>query len=113
MDTRQGEALRKRRVAARKKSITVEIPELMWTGIGEHAQRIGLRRDEYARMLLEAAYAVRVGKVDDHELDTMIGIVAVLAGKLPTAQIAKGLKLSEDKVVEIIAAWREETAGRA
>lgn len=113
MDAQQGEQLRKKRAAMRKKSITIEMPELMFNGIAAKAQTVGLRPHEYARMLLEAAYAVRVGKVDDHELDTMIGIVAVLAGKLETAQIAKGLKLSEDKVVEIIRLWREETAGRA
>jgi hypothetical protein len=112
MDQKQGSRLVTRRMGMHTKQVCLDLPAKMFEGIVEKAKECGLRPSQYAMMLLEAAYAVRVGKVEDNDLDATIGIVVVLSTQLETAKIARGLKITEDLVVKIIDAWRDETAGR-
>ena len=112
MDAKQGDRLVTRRMGAQKKQVCLDVPAKMFEGIEKKAKEIGVRPLQYAEMLLEAAYATRVGIIADADLDATIGIIMVLSVKCETAQIARALKISEDLVVKIIAAWRDETAGK-
>ena len=100
------------RQSVTKRQITIEMPAQMFEGIQVYAKTIGQRPHQYARMLLEAAYAVRCKKIEDVDLDTMIGIIMVLESRLPTSQIAKGMGVSEDLVVTIIKAWKNTVIGQ-
>jgi hypothetical protein len=112
MDEKSGHRLTQWRMGSHRKVITIDVPAVMFEGMVAKAKEAGLRPSQYAAMLFEAAYAARVGKIEDRDLDATIGIIMVLSVNCPTVQIARALKISEDLVVRIIAAWREMASER-
>lgn len=88
-------------------SITLALDKAMHDGMARRAQAMGKRFNDYARQLIEAAYAVRVGMekgfpASDHELDQAVRAVFCLAGEHNPKSIARATGWPEGLVRDVL-----------
>lgn len=93
-------------------ALTVRVSPAMHAGLQERAREIGAMTTEaYASLLVEAAYAARIGQetgmpCGDDELDTAVRLALACAGVAEPDEIAAFLGLPESLVRRILDGWR-------
>ena len=93
------------------RQITFSVDDRVFAALGQRAEGLGYRTGTYAKMLFEAAFAVRVGVTDEPDLHQRIELAIVLHGaRKSTADIADAVGLSEASVCRIIDAWKVREA---
>lgn len=96
------------------RQITFKVSAKVHARLGEMAGEANVAPTTYARMLFDAAYAVRCGVHSEPGLDDQVARVLMLFGlDMDTARIARRVGIPEHRVVRILDAWRQETRGGA
>lgn len=94
-------------------SVTLKVLPRMHQRMHDMGRALGYTGTQYAELLLNAAFAARVGhergeEPTDRELDEQVRLVFACAGQGSTAAIAKATGVPEHRVVRILEGWREE-----
>lgn len=93
-------------------AMTIRVTPAVHAGLQERAREIGAMTTEaYAALLLEAAYAARIGQetgtpCGDDELDVAVRLALACAGVAEADEIAAFLGLPETLVGRILDGWR-------
>jgi hypothetical protein len=91
--------------------VTLKVPPRMHQRMHEMGRTLGYTGTQYAELLLNAAFAARVGQErgeepSDRELDEQVKLVFACGGQGNTAAIARATGVPEHRVVKILEAWR-------
>lgn len=98
----------------RKCPLTLSVHERLYKGLQTAAVRLGMKRADYAQVLLDAAHAARHGGTGDTQLEDVVGATLLLYGsEFDTATIARVLKTTEPQVVRIIQQWKNRNRDAA
>lgn len=97
--------------------LTLKVHPRMAEGLRARGAAMGnMTGEAYAGLLLEAAYAARIGRERgeapaDRDLDAMVRLVLACAGAADTATIATFLGIPEATVERVLAGWRLAAGG--
>lgn len=92
------------------RQINFTVDDRVYEALRARAAQLGYKPLTYAKMLFEAAYAVRVGVGVDPDVHQRIELAIVLHGaRMGTAGIAEAIGLHESTVMKILVAWQTET----
>lgn len=93
-----------------RRQINFDVDERVYEALRARGAQLGYKPVAYAKMLFEAAYAVRVGVSIDPDVHQRILLAIVLHGaRMDTAVIAEAVGLHESTVMQILVAWQTET----
>ena len=90
-----------------RKQFGIAVSPKVFDGIAARAKTLGLSPTAYAKILLEAGYAARIGHergtpVSDAELDEQVKLVFACAGQGNAAAICKATGVKETLVIKIL-----------
>lgn len=92
------------------RQVNFNVDDRVYEALRARAAQLGYKPVTYAKMLFEAAYAVRVGVGVDPDVHQGIELAIVLHGaRMDTAVIAEAVGLHESTVMQILVAWQSET----
>jgi hypothetical protein len=97
-----------------RRTVTVDIPAKMHSGMQAAATARGISTTAYARTLLEAAYSASLTETGDRSLDATVSAALILYGSgMDTEAIGRALKCQEHTVEAIIHTFQTEMKAAA